>query len=91
MGNKKNIDINEFIEKRNDICWYVKDRKKLSEDAIVEAVLNYGDWDDVKKIIEILGMKKTASIFEKTASKKRCNYNKKTKNYFKLYFQRHAR
>ncbi len=84
------MNIKEFIEKREDLVWYVRDRKKLSEDAILEAVLNYGDWEDVKEIIDILGIKKTAFIFEKTISRKRCNYNKKTRNYFKLYFKKYA-
>jgi len=84
------MNIKEFIEKREDLLWYVKDRKKLSDEAIVEAVLNYGDWEDVKKMIDIFGIKKTASLFKKTSSKERCNYNKKTKNFFKLYFEKYA-
>jgi hypothetical protein len=81
--------INNFIKKRPYLIWYVKDYDSLSEGAIVEAVLNYGDWDDVQKMIKILGMKKTAAIFKKQARQKRCNYRPEIKNYFQLYFKKY--
>jgi len=84
------MTINDFIKKRPHLIWYTKDYDKLSPEAIVEAVLNYGDWDDVKKVIEILGIKKTASIFRKKSKQKRCNYRPEVKNYFRLYFKKYA-
>lgn len=84
------MDIHEFIKKRPYLIWYVKDLNKLSEPAIVEAVLNYGDWKDVQKMIKILGMKKTAAIFKKFVKGKRCNYRPEIKNYFQLYFKKYA-
>ena len=75
------------------MVWYVKDLGKLDEASIVEHVLNYGDWDDVQGMIKILGMKKTAKIFRKksTPSKMgRQNYDLQVKNYFQLYFNKHA-
>jgi hypothetical protein len=84
------MTINDFIKKRPHLIWYTKDYDKLSPEAIVEAVLNYGDWDDVKKVIKILGIKKTASIFRKKSKQKRCNYRPEVKNYFRLYFKKYA-
>lgn len=72
------------------MAWHVKDPSKLSDDAIVEAVLNYGDFDDVKKMIKILGVKKTAVIFNKKNQQKRNNFNPKVANYFELFFERYA-
>lgn len=54
------MTINQFIKKRPYLIWYVKDLSKLDESSIVEHVLNYGDWDDVREMIKILGMQKTA-------------------------------
>jgi hypothetical protein len=68
----------------------VKDKSKVSTEAAVEAVLNYGDWDDVQKLIEILGIKKIAGVFRRQIKQRRCNYNLRTKNYFTKYFQKHA-
>ena len=85
------MTISDFIKKRKYLVWYVKNPEKLNNEAIVEAVLNYGDWDDFKKMIKILGIKKTAEIFRKQYKQKRCNYHRKTKNYFNLYFNKYAK
>jgi len=82
----------KFIKRRKHLIWYVKDYGALNAEAIVEATLNYGDWDDVQKLIKILGIKKMAGVFGKQTSKKRkrCNYYPEVKNYFKLYFKKYA-
>ena len=85
------MTLNDFIQKKPHLVWYTKNFKNLSEEAIVESVLNYGDFDEVKKIISILGMKKTARIFQKQIRKKeRDNYLPVIKNYFKYYFKKNA-
>ena len=83
-------NIHEFIKKRPHLVWYVRDLNVLSDGAIVEAVLNYGNWDDVKELIRIIGVKKTADIFNRQIRQKRVNYDAKILNYFKLYFSKYA-
>ena len=82
--------LRHFIKKRPYLIWYSKNFDGLSAEAIVEAVLNYGDFDDVRKIFSILGLKKTAEIFYKNAWKKRSNYRPEIINYFQLYFKKYA-
>lgn len=84
------MEINDFIKKRPHLIWYTKNFNHLSLDSIVEAVLNYGTWDDFKEVVKILGIKKTASIFRKRAKQKRSNYRPEIKNYFQLYFRKYA-
>ena len=84
------MTIHDFIKKRKHLIWYVRDYDSLSAESIVEATLNYGNWDDVQKLIKILGVKKTARIFYKQAAQKRCNYRPEIKNYFNLYFKANA-
>ncbi|MFH1559433.1 MAG: hypothetical protein ABIC19_02830 [Patescibacteria group bacterium] len=84
------MTIHDFIKKRKNLIWYVQDYDCLNADSIVEATLNYGDWDDVQKLLKILGLKKTAKIFKKQTGGRRCNYGEKTKNFFSLYFKKHA-
>ncbi len=84
------MTINSFIKKKPYLVWYTKNYDNLSEAAIVEAVLNYGDFSDVKKMIKILGMKKAAAIFREKSEQKRCNYDPKVKNYFNLYFNKYS-
>ncbi len=84
------MKLSEFIKKRPHLIWYTKNYDKLSPESIVEATLNYGDWDDVQTLIKILGRKKIAEIFHKQARQKRSNYHQKSKHYFSLYFKEHA-
>lgn len=84
------LTIHDFIKKRKYLIWYVKDYDALDARAIVEATLNYGDWDDVQELIKIIGIKKMATIFTRDAARERCNYFPKVKHYFSLYFQKYA-
>ena len=86
------MTINEFAKSRKSLFWSTHNYTGLSSEAVVEAVLNYGNWDDVKQIIAILGMKQVAKIFNKQTSpnKVRNNYRPRIKNYFQLYFNRYA-
>lgn len=61
----------------------------MPEESVVEHVLNYGDWDDVQKMIRILGKGRVAEIFREHAFRPRNNYNPMTRNYFDLYFDAH--
>lgn len=86
----KNKKLNNFVKNHSHFFWYVKDLEKLSKQSIVENTLNYGDFNDVKNLINILGIKNTAKIFYKGANKKRSNYQPQIKNYFNLYFDKYA-
>ena len=70
--------------------WSTRNYEGLSDATIMEAVLNYGDWDDFKKVVKILGIKKAAQIFREKSQQKRCNYRPEVKNYFTLYFNKYA-
>ncbi|MEK7669468.1 MAG: hypothetical protein AAB350_02670 [Patescibacteria group bacterium] len=88
------MTIHEFIKERPYLVWYVgkKDLDRLDEPSIVEHVLNYGNWDNVQKMIKILGLKKTAEIFYKKSTPDkfgRQNYRPEIKHYFQLYFNKH--
>ena len=85
------MSIKEFIKKRPYLIWYVKDYDSLSTEAIVEATLNYGSWDDVQKMLKIVGLKEAAEIFRKQTGGLRTNYDKETKNYFSLYFNKYVK
>lgn len=87
------MTIHQFIKKRPYLVWYVKDLDKLDEASIVEHVLNYGDWNDVQEMINILSMEKVAAIFRKKSTPDkfgRQNYDSRVKNYFQLYFNKYA-
>ena len=85
------MTIHSFIAKRPYLVWYTRDFKHLSKEAVLEAVLNYGDFQDVKKILAMLNIKKAAKIFHKQIKRQRINYDPKIANYFSLYFKKYAR
>ena len=88
------MELKTFIRKRPHLIWYTKNYENLSPESIVEAVLNYGNWDDVQTLIKILGMKKVAKIFRKKSKLSkigRQNYRPEIINYFNLYFNKYAR
>jgi hypothetical protein len=84
------MSLKDFIKKRPYLFWYIKDKEKISPAVAVEQILNFGDFKDVKLLINILGLKKTAAIFKRQAKSRRCNYRPEIKNYFSLYFKHHA-
>ena len=83
-------EIQNFIKKRPYLFWSTKEYDAISKSALVSAVLNYGNFQDVQTLISLLGIKKTADIFNKQISQKRLNYSPKISNYFKLYFKKYA-
>lgn len=82
--------LHQFIQSRSHLVWYVKDLKNLSEDSIIEHVLNYGNWKDCQELIHILGIQRVAEDFRRRAVLPRTNYRPEIKNFFQLYFNRYA-
>lgn len=90
MANKT---LGDLIASRGALVWYVKDPRALSEETVVEAILNYGNWDDFDELVRILGIEKVARIFReksKPSAMGRQNYLPDVANYFTLYFNRYA-
>ena len=90
-GRKKKLK--ELIQQNSNLFWWVPEEKKdnISLDALVEAILNYGSEESVKKLFEYFGEKKVAQIFKKnTAKRTRVNYFPEVVNYFNLYFSKHV-
>ena len=89
---ERNPEINKFIMENSSLFWWIKPEEKpnISINALVEAVLNYGNEKSVKKLFDLIEINKVADIFFRQISGKRSNYNKRTINFFKIYFKRHA-
>jgi len=80
----------KFIKKRPYLLWGVSDLDNVSEELIVESVLNHGDFKDFKELTKIIEIKEISAIFKRQTREKRCNYKPEIKNYFLLYFKKHA-
>ena len=85
-------EIHDFIRKRPSLVWYSNDYDNFSDETIVESVLNYGDWDDFKEMLRIMGKERAATAFRKqmATGRQRGNYYPEVARYFELYFNHHV-
>ena len=84
------MTLGDFVRKRKSLFWSTKNYDGLSKEAVVEGILNYGNMDDVRELINLLGMQEVAKIFHDQTNRPRINYRPEIKNYFQLYFQKYA-
>lgn len=85
-------EIKSFIRDREELFWYVRSDAKehISVEYLIETILNYGTLNDVKAMIELLGIRTIADIFFQQSTRQRHNYFPRVKQFFTLYFRRHA-
>lgn len=88
----RQLKIKEFIRENRPLFWYIKEDslESISVEFLVETILHYGNEKSVKKLFDLVGIKKVAEIFYKQVSGPRVNYPPRTVNFFDLYFKRHA-
>jgi len=86
------IEKKELIKDYAYLLWWVKetDKAKINDDALVEMILNNGDWKAVQRLISLLGINKVRKIFLKQTKGARCNYRKQTRHFFTLFFEKHV-
>ena len=87
--------IKDYINERNDLFWYSPEPKSetVTNDQLVETILNYGSWNDVQELFNVLGVNNAAQIFFSSINKserRKSNYFETVTNYFTLYFNRYA-
>ena len=68
MNLTKTQQAQALIRNRPYLIWYTKNFQNLSEESIFEAVINYGDWEDFKKLQDIFGIKTSHLLFKKAIS-----------------------
>lgn len=83
------MTVHSIISNKPYLAWYIKEPTKLSEQSVLEHILNYGNWDDVQQFIEIKGHEKTAALFNESLKNKRTNYPPAIQSYFSKYFHNH--
>ena len=86
-------DIQQFVQKKQSLFWAVPKEKKndIGHILLVETILNYGTLEDVRELINLLGLRQTAAIFfQSSQNRERHNYFPPVENYFRLYFKRHV-
>jgi len=88
-------EIKEFIENHQSLFWYSPAPKSetVSDELLIEHILNYGSMDDVRELLKIMHINEAAKIFFKSINKserRKNNYHKIILNYFTLFFKKYA-
>jgi hypothetical protein len=79
-----------MINVKRYLFWSTKNVQNLSEQALTEGILNYGNWDDFKALEKEFGTVRLKSIFQSLINKRRVNLRPQTVNFFKNYFEKYA-
>jgi len=85
------MSVTDIIKNKPYLAWDIKNPEELSEQSVLEHVLNYGNWENVQEFIKIKGIRETAELFKQSLQKKRSNYAPEIKSYFIRYFNHYAR
>lgn len=88
-------ELKEFILQHSNLFWYTPQDKKVevSDELLVETILNYGDLEAVRKLFNILGINTVANLFFQsinTSERRRGNFNEITISYFTQFFNKYA-
>lgn len=85
-------ELKAFIRTHQALFWYTpQDKKKdISDEILVETILNYGTLEDFKELELLMGRSTLSSIFMNLEGRKKGNYYPEIYNFFYLYFKKHA-
>jgi len=94
-SSRRNSQIKKYIDDHQHLFWYSPAPKTetVSDELLVEMVLNYGRMDDLRALFEVMSIKNVANIFFdsiRKSERRKGNYHELTLNYFTLLFNRYA-
>jgi hypothetical protein len=83
-------DIKAFIESNKHLFWYTPENKKtaISDELLLENIINYADLKTIKELFEIWGIKKAKTVFEGMKERKSHNIYPELHHFFSEYFKR---
>jgi len=85
-------ELKEFIRRNSHLFWYTPEDKKeqVSPELLVETILNYGDLNEIKMLIHLIGIRDISKIFFNATGRKKLNYYPEIYNFFSLVFSKYA-
>ena len=79
--------VKKSIREKSYLFWYTppEDQKEqISDEFLLETILNYGTLDDSLRLIDILGQEKALQILRNTKGRKKGNYFPEIYHFFEL-------
>ncbi len=85
-------EVKQFIHEHRNLFWYTPEEKKeeISQEFLVETILNYGDLQTIKQLINILGFDRLRKIFYGLEGRKELNYYPDIYNFFSILVNKNA-
>jgi hypothetical protein len=84
--------VKDFIRRSGYLFWYTPGDKgeTVTDELLVETVLNYGSMDEVRELFAVMGIRNAAAVFWGMTGRKKLNYFPEIHHYFDLYFKKYA-
>ena len=82
----------EFIDNHRALFWYTPEERKhaISDELLVETILNEGTLDDFRELKDILSPKRVAQIFFGATPRQLGNYYPEIRHFFSLVLREYA-
>ena len=76
----------QIIDKHWNLFWYIPDNQKhnISDNVLVERILNEGTLDDYRELVATLGGKRVAEVFFSAKDRQKANYYPEIYHFFSL-------
>jgi hypothetical protein len=89
---ERSPELKKYINDHQELFWYSPAPKSetVSDELLVETILNYGSMEDIQSLFSIAGIKWAATVFRGMTGRKKLNIFPELYNYFSLYFDRYA-
>lgn len=87
-----NQELKDFLTTNRALFWYTPDDGlfRISDELIIETILNYGTLNNVLELFKIIGIERAAFTFRNLIGRKKGNYFPEIYNYFKLVFDKYV-
>jgi len=87
-----NSTVKKFIREKSYLFWYTPEdqKERISNEFLLETILNYGTLDDSLRLIDILGKEKVLQILHNTNGRKKGNYFPEIYHFFELLLSKGA-
>lgn len=88
----QNSELSIFIKRNSHLFWYTPENLKedISEELLLEQVLNYADLPTIKEYFEIVGLNNASRIFKNLTGRKKNNIYPEIYALFSEYFNRNV-
>lgn len=97
MDEKRDDEISKdtlkYLLKKNAILFWSVSPEKIEDlplESLVEAVLNYGNMEQLRELFSEVGEERVAAIFREQIKRARKVYLPMVENYFRLYFDKYV-